>query len=86
MDFAKLCRADSVPLIVLTASSDRIESFKKETDAEGLDFYLTDQTTLKTMIRSNPGLILLKKGTVIDMWHHHAFPSYTDVKSKYFSK
>ncbi len=28
--------------------------------------YLTDQTTLKTMIRSNPGIIQLKKGTVVD--------------------
>lgn len=85
IDFAKLCRADSVPIIVLTASADRIESFKKETGAD-LDFYLTDQTTLKTMIRSNPGLMLLKKGTVIDMWHYHSFPSFTDVKEKHFGK
>ncbi|TAL61005.1 MAG: DoxX family protein [Bacteroidetes bacterium] len=85
IDFAKLCRADSIPITVLTASSDRIESFKKETGAD-MDFYLTDQTTLKTMIRSNPGLMLLKQGTVIDMWHHHSFPSYTDVKGKYFGK
>ncbi len=27
--------------------------------------YLTDQTTLKTMIRSNPGVIKLEKGTVV---------------------
>lgn len=85
MDFAKLCKADNVPIVLLTASSDRIESFKKETGVD-LDFYLTDQTTLKTMIRSNPGLMLLKKGTVIDMWHHHSFPSYTDVKDTYFGK
>lgn len=81
-DFTKLCKSDNVPIIVLTASTDRIESFKKETGAD-IDFYLTDQITLKTMIRSNPGLMLLNKGTVIDMWHHHAFPSYTDVKSKH---
>jgi len=84
IDFAKLCKADNVPLVVLTASSDQIESFKKETGAD-MDFYLTDQITLKTMIRSNPGLMLLKKGTVIDMWHHHSFPSYTDVKEKYMA-
>src|ERR1035437_712161 len=84
-DFVKLCRQDNVPIICMTASSDRIESFKKETGTD-MDFYLTDQTTLKTMIRSNPGLMLLKKGTVIDMWHYHSFPSYSDVKNKYFKK
>ena len=83
-DFAKLCRQDSVPIIDLTSSSE-IDAFKKETGAD-IDFYLTDGTTLKTMIRSNPGLMLLKKGTVIDMWHYHSFPSYTEVKEKHFGK
>ena len=84
-DFSKLSRADKIPVICLTASSDRIESFKKETGTD-IDFYLTDGTQLKTMIRANPGLMLLKKGTVIDMWHYHSFPSFTDVKQKYFTK
>ena len=82
-DFAKLCKNEKIPIIVLTASSDQIESFKKEIGTD-LDFYLTDGTQLKTMIRSNPGLMLLKKGTVVDMWHYHSFPSYSDVKAKYF--
>lgn len=81
-DFAKLCSKENVPVIILTASSDEIETFKKETGAE-IDFYLTDQTTLKTMIRSNPGLMLLKQGTVLNMWHYNSFPSYSDVKKKY---
>jgi doxX family protein len=28
------------------------------------DFYATDLTTLKTMIRSNPGIIQLERGTI----------------------
>jgi hypothetical protein len=84
-DFVKLCSQDSVPFICLTATSDKIESFKKETGTD-IDFYVTDGTQLKTMIRSNPGLMLLKKGTVMDMWHYHSFPSYRNVKEKYFGK
>lgn len=82
-DFAKLSKNDKVPLIALTSSSDKIESFKQKTKTD-IDFYLADQVMLKTMIRSNPGLMLLKKGTVIDMWHYHSFPSYSEVKEKYF--
>ena len=43
-------------------------------------YYYTDATTLKTMIRSNPGLMLLKNGTVVAMWHHNDFPTYDEAK------
>ncbi|MFN7014188.1 MAG: hypothetical protein ACK4ON_07975 [Bacteroidia bacterium] len=48
-----------------------------------LDFYNVDETTLKTMIRSNPGIMLLKKGTVVAMWHHNDTPDFNEVKEKY---
>ena len=37
-------------------------------ETQNLPFYTTDATTLKTMIRSNPGLILLEKGIVKNKW------------------
>jgi len=46
----------------------------------GIDFYITDVLTLKTMVRSNPGLILLKEGTVIKKWHYNDFPDMEEVK------
>jgi uncharacterized membrane protein YphA (DoxX/SURF4 family) len=85
-DFVVLCKGDSVKIVALTASTpDVIAKFKEETKST-IDFYTSDGTVLKTMIRSNPGLMMLKGGTVINMWHYHSFPSYSDIKEKYFKK
>jgi uncharacterized membrane protein YphA (DoxX/SURF4 family) len=39
----------------------------------GLDFnfYFTDETTLKTIVRSNPGILVLKKGTIEQKVHYN---------------
>ena len=38
-------------------------------------FCLTDGTTLKTIVRSNPGLLLLHDGKVVGKWSHNMLPS-----------
>lgn len=61
--------------ICLTSSGpDVIAKYKGETGAD-FEFGSSDQTTLKTIIRSNPGLMLIKKGTIIDKWHHRHLPN-----------
>ncbi len=61
----------------LTASPvTQIENFTGRTDA-GYEFYHSDEITLKTIIRSNPGLVLLKEGTILGKWHYRNIP-YTD--------
>ena len=73
--------------ICLTASNDKaIKHWQDITGAE-YPFYTTDETTLKTIIRSNPGLVLLKNGTIIQKWSHNDLPDLSaDIpleKSKY---
>ena len=60
--------------LCLTASSDEdIAMWQDNTGAE-YPFALTDEITLKTIIRSNPGLVLLKKGVVINKWSNNQLP------------
>ncbi len=80
---AKYAESKGYRFICMTSSTnDDIEKFTtdfKPTYA----FYLTDETTLKTIIRSNPGLMLIKGGNVIDKWSHNALPSPEKIENKY---
>lgn len=60
--------------IGLTSTSGvALEKYKQEQPTT-YEIMFSDQTTLKTIIRSNPGLILLRKGTIIGKWHYNDFP------------
>lgn len=48
------------------------------------EFLYADAIPLKSMIRTNPGLILMKGGTVIDKWSFHLIPSFDRLSEKYF--
>ena len=62
------------PFYALTASGEKgIERWRDMTGAE-YPFCQTDEITLKTIIRSNPGLILLKDGVIIRKWSHNNLP------------
>lgn len=59
----------------LTSSSDKqIRLWKDKTGAE-YPFCLTDNIALKTMIRSNPGLMLIKNGTILNKWSGKNLPN-----------
>ncbi|MDD3320789.1 MAG: DoxX family protein [Paludibacter sp.] len=59
--------------MVLTASSDDdIENFKTKTKVT-YPFCKTDPITLKTIVRANPGLVLIEAGTIIGKWNWRDF-------------
>ena len=62
------------PFLGLTSSGERAVARWRDMTGAEYDFCFTDGTTLKTVIRSNPGLVLLKNGTVIRKWSHNNLP------------
>lgn len=82
-DFYKLATQEKFKFMAFTASGAKeIDDFKHKHNAL-YDFVTVDNTVLKTMIRSNPGLMLIKDGTVIANWHYNNFPGFSEVKQKY---
>jgi triosephosphate isomerase len=81
---ADFCASGNCRFYALTASS--------VTDAANLGdtlirypFYHTDETTLKTMIRSNPGFIFLKEGTIIGKWSYKDMPDPEKTRDGFLS-
>ncbi len=65
--------------LCLTASGEKdINHWIEITGAE-YEFCQTDGTTLKTIVRSNPGLILLKNGVIIGKWSHNRLPDVKEI-------
>lgn len=64
-----------IPFYCLTASTTK--AIKRWVDLTGAEypFCITDEAVLKTIIRSNPGLLLLKDGTIINKWSHNNLPN-----------
>jgi len=56
-------------VIGLTSSGDEQKRQITEKFDLNFDFYLSDETVLKTIVRSNPGILTLKRGTVTQKAH-----------------
>lgn len=62
-------------VIWLTSSyTDEIDNFRTKYGINDT-FGATDDITLKTIVRSNPGLVLIKDATIIEKWHHNSLPT-----------
>jgi uncharacterized membrane protein YphA (DoxX/SURF4 family) len=81
--FAEEAFKNGISVIGLSASSEgAVEELRHEVQAP-FDYYSVDEITLKTIIRSNPGLILLKQGTVMGQWHYNDFPDFEKFRAQF---
>jgi triosephosphate isomerase len=74
-DLALRSRELGIKAIALTASTNSQVDAYKTRFQPAYDFCTTDETTLKTITRANPGILLLSEGTIIGKWSHRDVPS-----------
>lgn len=68
--------------VTTIADGDKGLEVKEQIEAD-YPFYRGDEKLLKTIIRANPGLVILKNGTVVGMHHHRYIPSADHFMARY---
>jgi uncharacterized membrane protein YphA (DoxX/SURF4 family) len=61
------------------------EKAKALTEATGInaEIFTADEKLLKTIMRSNPGIILWKNGVLLHKWHYKKLPDWATIKSEF---
>lgn len=78
-DMYDYCLEKGVPFYFTTASDDtEAELWRKRTGAE-YPIYWSDAQVIRNMIRSNPGVLLLKDGTIAGKWNVQDLPAVEDL-------
>jgi len=76
----------NIRTVMLTSNSAQdAEAFSKRNKVLSEIFY-ADAVPLKSMVRANPGVLLMKNGVVINKWSYQSVPSFEKLKSVYFDK
>ena len=76
----------NIRTVLLTSNSPQeAEAFSKAHHL-AMEIFYADGVPLKTMVRANPGIFLMKNGTIINKWHYHSIPKYDELVKKYFQQ
>jgi uncharacterized membrane protein YphA (DoxX/SURF4 family) len=84
-EFSKKAASVNIPTAILVSAENKEINDFASRNKINLDFYLADDILLKTMVRSNPGILLLKGGVIIAKWHWRDLPDFEDFSKKYKS-
>jgi len=80
-----LTGSDIEPVVVAASSEEEIRTLLAK-HGWNTPQYMGDATVVKTIIRSNPGIVLLKEGTVIKKFHYNNTRSASEVKRLFNEK
>ena len=74
----------NIRTVLLTSNSAQSANAFAKNHKLVTEIFYADGVPLKTMVRANPGLLLLKNGTIINKWHYHSVPTYDYLVKNYF--
>ena len=69
-------------LAITSTSPAKFDAFRHDMNL-AVPYYTADATVLKSVVRSNPGLLVLKNGVVKAKYHYHDVPNLYDVERLY---
>lgn len=80
-DLYDYCKKYGYGFMGVTASGGGVVDEWIENNGAEYSFFYSDEIPLQTMVRANPGLVLIKDGVIINKWSAHRIPSevYLDV-------
>ncbi len=82
-NLAAWAQENGYSFICITSSlPDQSSAFVEETGAP-YEFFTCDEITLKTIIRSNPGLVVIKDGNIVGKWHYNDIPTPEEFKEEF---
>jgi uncharacterized membrane protein YphA (DoxX/SURF4 family) len=70
-------KANIKTFVVVGGTEEQVEDFKEDGGPQTV-YYTADDILLKTIVRSNPGMVLLSNGTIIEKWHWRKFPGFEE--------
>lgn len=83
---ANLIRDFNTRTIMLTSNSAKDAAVFAKRNHLVFEIFYADEVPLKSMVRANPGVILMKNGVILNKWHYHSVPKYDDLVKQYFQK
>lgn len=74
------CKKNGVPILAVSASNDIETNQFKQQHKLDIEFTSMDATVCKTAMRSNPGIMSMKGGTVTGKWSWANYPTFASLQ------
>lgn len=78
--------AKGIPVtwVIGGSGTTEIEALVSDMNVQNVQMAQADDILLKTIVRSNPGVVLWKDGNIVDKWHIDKLPSGEEILNQYF--